>query len=151
MVRWHYQGDINLEHGGLFVEFSEWRHGYVNAVDVTDLDSATGAPGMMLIESKSILIDQTERYADVLSVIGASLLPNGDIDDNGHVIHKNTLAWKWYLVYAHNAYGRYNTDRSEVVQPDPTGPLAYNGWQATRIHSNALRSFVRKQFLGLAR
>jgi hypothetical protein len=32
--RWRYMGDISLEHGGTFFDFSEWKHGYVNVVEV---------------------------------------------------------------------------------------------------------------------
>jgi hypothetical protein len=144
-------GDISLEHGGTFFDFSEWKHGYVNVVEVTDLDSGCGFRGAILIEERTVCTDKKDRWQSALSVIGASLLPNGDIDDNGRPIPKGSLAWRMCLVYALNSYGTYDTERAETVQPEPDGPLSYDGWKATRIRSNGLRSYVRREFLGLAR
>ena len=82
MARWHYQGDINLEYGGTFMDLSEW---------------------------KLCLVDALHRYG----------------------------------------YG--DTDKSETVQPCPDCPTKFDGWQATRIRSNGLRAYVRREFLGLTR
>jgi hypothetical protein len=151
MTRWHYMGDVNLEYGGSFTDLSEWDNGYATVIEVTDLDSATGFPGAMLIEERTVTIDMPECWQESLSCIGANLLPNGDISDNGRVLVKNTLGWRMCLVYALSAYGHYDTERSEVVQPCPDQPLDKDGWHATRIRSNGLRSYVRREFLGLAR
>jgi hypothetical protein len=149
--RWHYTGDINLEHGGTFINFSDLKYGYANVVEVTDLDSAIGFSGAILIEERTVITDHKERWPSALSTIGASLLPNGDIDDNGRPIRKDSLAWRMCLVYALSAYGHYDTDRSETLQPDPDGPLSFDSWKATRIRSNGLRAYVRREFLGLSR
>jgi hypothetical protein len=151
MAKWYYQGDINLEYGGNFMQFDEWKHGYVNCVEITDLDSACGARGMILIEERTIIVDMPEKHASALSVIGASILPNGDIDDNGRIIKKNTHAWRWCLAYALNAYGLHDMDRSVVVQPDRSEPIDHDGWHAERIRSDGLRAYVRRNFLGLKR
>jgi hypothetical protein len=150
--RWAYQGDVSLEYGGTFIDFSDWKHGYVSVVEVSDLDSGCGFRGAVLIEERTVITDRKENWTSALSVIGASLLPNGDISDNGKATYrKNTRAWRWCLAYALNAYGCYDTDRSETVQPEPDGPLSFDGWKATRIRSNGLRGYVRREFLGLAR
>lgn len=150
--RWHYQGDINLEYGGTFMNFADWKHGYANVVEVTDLDSACGFAGAVLIEERTVTIDDASRYAGALSTIGATMLPNGDIDDNGQTTYrKNTLAWRMCLVWALNAYGAHEIDRSDVVQPDRSEPVKFEGWHATRIRSDSLRAFVRKQYLGYRR
>jgi hypothetical protein len=149
--RWRYMGDVSLEHGGTFFDLSEMQHGYATTVEVTDLDSATGFRGAILIEERTVITDHKERWPSALSTIGASLLPNGDIDDNGHALRKDSLGWRMCLVYALSPYGHYDTERSETVQPDPDGKLKFDGWQATRIRSNGLRSYVRREFLGLSR
>jgi hypothetical protein len=149
--RWKYVGDTNLEYGGLFIEFSEWKYGYVNAVQVDDIGD-NGFPGAVIVESKSISIDDidSERTRSALSTIGAKLIDKDDIDDNGHVLTRNTLAWKWCLAYAMNAYDAADVDRAEIVQLDYSEPVTACGWgNATRARS--IRSFVRKNFLGFKR
>jgi hypothetical protein len=149
--RWYYMGDINLEHGGTFFNFSDMKHGYVTTVEVIGLGSAIGFPGAILIEERTVIMDRKEKWASALSTIGASLLPNGDIDDNGDPIRKATLAWRMCLAYALSGYGCFDTERSETLQPNPSGPLSHDGWHATRIRSNGLRGYVRREFLGLSR
>ena len=33
-------GDVNLEHGGIYINLSDWKEGYACAVEICDLDSA---------------------------------------------------------------------------------------------------------------
>ena len=149
MTRWYYQGDNNLEHGGTFFDLSDWKHGYVNIVEVTDLDSAIGFAGAMLIEARTVSVDDKRRWSESLGVIGATLEDNDDINDNGRAHYrKGSKAWRMCLVYALSVYGYYDTERSEAVQPERDCPVKYDGWEATRIRS--LRSYVRREFLGLA-
>ena len=149
--RWKYHGDINLYHGGTFYDFSTWDDGYVDAVEVTDLDSATGYRGAVLIERMSIIINQPDKIAAALPVIGAKLLPNGDIDDNGRTVERNTAAWRFVVTYACQAYGYRDIDESgsQVIQLDPNGAMACDGWRATkRLRANAsLERYVRREFL----
>lgn len=151
--RWHYMGDVNLEHGGTFFNFSDMQHGYAKTVEIYEIPTATGLyPGAMLIGERTVSFDCKELWPSALSCIGASLLPNGDIgDDTGKPLRKGTHAWRMCLVYALLSYGEYDTQRSEAVQPNPDGPLSFDGWQATRIRSNGLRSYIRREFLGFTR
>jgi hypothetical protein len=149
--RWYYQGDVSLEYGGTFMRFAEWKHGYAEVVEVTDLDSGCGFRGAVRIEERSINIEDKSRWNSALNCIGATLLPNDDICYGERITYrKNSHAWRMCLVYALNCYGYYDENRSETVQPDPTGPLKFDGWRATRIRRN-LRSYVRREFLGLSR
>jgi len=156
-TRWYYQGDVNLEYGGIFFDFSELRHGYVTAVRVEDLDSACGFTSAVMIEELTVSMpdkaDQSHaREQSALSAIGASYLPNGDIDDNGRrTYRKGTLAHKMCLAYAMVAYGHFDVDRSEIVQPDRTAPTQFESWTATRIRVDGLKGYVRRNFLGLRR
>lgn len=146
--RWRYQGDINIEHGGTFIDFREWKHGYVDCVEVTDLDSACGARGMILVESRSIIVDCPDTWQSALGVIGAKLLPSG-IEDNGQFLKRGTLAYRWRLAYALNAYGRYDSERSEVLQPDYGESVDFESWHATRVRS--VMRHIRREFLGYSR
>ena len=155
-TRWTYSGDINLENGGMFVDYSTWNDGYVNVVEVTDLDSATGFVGAFMIEEKTINVAgmplrNAERLNSALDCCGASMLDNGDIDDNGTIIRKNTAAYRRCIVYALNAYSGGDVGRGDIVQTDRTQPTEFQGWTAERIRSNGLRAYVRKQFLGRSR
>ena len=155
MTRWIYQGDINLEYGGIFFDLSDWKHGYVNAVEVTDLASACGFEGALLIESKSIKgTDDNERVSKALDCIGAKFVDRdgGDIDmGDGHVLRKGSQGFKLCVAYSLNAYGYADVDRSETVQPNRDCKTQFDGWSAERIRSNGLRAYVRKEFLGLSR
>jgi hypothetical protein len=150
---WHYQGDMSLEYGGTFTRLREWRHGYVEVCEVTDLGSACGYRGAILIEMRTIAIDRKDRWEGALPVIGCTLAPNGDIVDNGRSTYrKRSLAWHLCLVHALNAYGYHDTDRSEVIQLDRDGAMQHDGWRAEkRLRSNAsLRNYVRREFLRAA-
>lgn len=150
MARWHYQGDISLEHGGTFMRFTEWKHGYAEVVEVTDLDSATGFPGAVLIEERTVIIDRPEYWSQALGVIGATLIEGDAIEDNGKATYrKGSLAWRMCLTYALSAYGYYDGERNECVQPERDCPIRHDGWKAKRIRS--LKRFVRREFLGYAR
>lgn len=146
--RWRYHGDVNIEHGGTFIDFREWRNGYVDCVEVTDLDSACGARGMILVESRSITLWPDTSWPSALGAIGAKLVPTG-IDDNGRTLKRGTLAYRWCLAYALNAYGRYDTDRSEVLQPDYGESVDFYSFHAIRVRS--VMRYIRREFLGYSR
>jgi hypothetical protein len=150
MTRWKYMGDLNLEYGGTFYDFSSWKWGYVNAVEITDMDSACGWSGAIMIESISINIERSKEDQErALQVIGATFLPNGDINDNGRTIAKGTAAWRFCLTYACQAYGYKDADRTEFVQCEPGAPMAFDGWKADKkLRRNAsLKNYVRREFL----
>jgi hypothetical protein len=151
-TRWHYQGDINLEHGGSFIDLSEMKHGYATVIEITGLDSACGFNGAILIEERTVITDHREYWDAALNCIGAGLTLDGDdINDNGRIYRNGSLAWKLCLIYALSSYGHYDTERSVVVQPRRDCPTEYDGWTAARIRSNGLCAYVRREFLGLAR
>jgi hypothetical protein len=148
MTRWKYMGDVSLEYGGTFYDFSSFKDGYVDAVEVTDLDSAAGFRGAVMIERKSIIIDET-RVRQSLSVIGASFLENGDIDDNGRIVAKGTAQHRFIQAYACQVYGHCDTDSHVIVQLERDGPMQCDGWKAKkRLRANAsLERYVRREFL----
>ena len=149
--RWKYMGDVNLYHGGTFYDFSTWKDGYVKAVEVTDLDSACGFPGAVLIERKTINVERRDlvQLDRALAVIGAKLLANGDIDDNGRVIKKGTSQHRFVQTYACQSYGYCDEDTSQVVQLEKDAPMTFDGWKAEkRLRVNAsLENYVRREFL----
>lgn len=75
---WLYTGDVNLRHGGMAVCVDR-RFGYANVVEFTDLDSATGVAGAMLVEVGSVsIIDRPDlrdrrRIRDALECSGDTM------------------------------------------------------------------------------
>lgn len=156
MVRYKYMGDVNLEYGGTFYNFSDWRWGYVNAVEITDLDSACGFRGAVLIEQITINVKRPGAELDrALDVIGAKMVntharrPVGDILDNGRLLMKDTAAWRWCIAYACQAYGHKDVDKFEVVQLEKDGALQFDGWRAERRlrQGASLRNYVKNNWL----
>lgn len=148
--RWTYSGDVNLEYGGTFYRLGEWGEGYVTAVEVTDLDSACGFTGAVEIAEFSIVVDRPERWGEALPVIGARLLDDGAIDDNGTRLERDSREWRLCLVYALKAHGYYDRDRSETLQLDSSEPMeSRDGWKADkRLRGNAkLCRYVRREWL----
>jgi hypothetical protein len=109
-----------------------------------------GSRGAILIERMSIIVDRSkEQQSHALAVIGASFLPNGDIDDNGRTIKRRTAAYRHCLAYACQSYGYRDSDASEVIQCESDGAMKFDGWRAEKkLRGNAkLENYVRKHWL----
>lgn len=130
----YYIGDINPEHGGTWYELpsnDDWTQDYAQCVSVTDasgyIDAIT-SDSLWLIESGSVYMPW-EKCSDRLSCIGASILANGDIDDNGTILKAGTQAHWLCYAYACQAYSGierdyYNgetwlSDDPELTNDDP--------------------------------
>ena len=70
-AKWEYTGDVNLEYGGTFYQIDpqEWEWGYCTAVRVTDIDSAIGFDGAVMVEHITVLTDKA-KWADALDCCG---------------------------------------------------------------------------------
>jgi len=69
--KWHYSGDVSISYGGLFVR--DCGH-YFDVVEVTDLDSACGADGLVLVETGST----SHEYYSRAEIRNAMRSCNGD-------------------------------------------------------------------------
>ena len=114
MNRFYYYGDINLENGGLFIELpdnDDWQQDYATVTEIVDMDSATGATNLIMINNGSIYIpSETDKRNQALPVIGAELLANGDINDNGTIRINNTFDHWLCLAIAFHAYHGIDSD-----------------------------------------
>lgn len=63
--RWHYIGDVNLEHGGAFIQEGDWPD-YCNAVQVTPCSDAGGPNNWYWIESGTVYLGNPEHVARAL-------------------------------------------------------------------------------------
>lgn len=71
---WEYFGDVDIEQGGYYYRHDLNSNGfpyYTDVIRVTDLDGATGADGLTLIEQLSTFgFDNKSRVASALSCCG---------------------------------------------------------------------------------
>ena len=136
-ARWLYSGDVNLEHGGVYIDISTWRWGYCAAVRVTDLASARGFDGAVLIERVTINgTDDSERIRRAVASCG----------DYARVAYQRPLraspasiknALRFMLAEALLLYGHFDPDdgtydlpASCTVQTTADGPMVFDGWRA---------------------
>jgi len=63
--RWHYIGDVNLEHGGAFIREGDWPD-YCNAVQVTPCSDAGGPDNWYWIESGTVYLGNPQHVQSAL-------------------------------------------------------------------------------------
>ena len=118
-----YSGDINLEYGGFFYNMENWEeNGYADAVRVTDLDSACGFTGGVLIERVTVLRPDTpEEMKSCLETCG----------------WENEKITREMEIEACLSYGKYDpafdmfSPTNETVTTDPDS-WEYDGWKAEK-------------------
>ena len=140
---WNVSADVNLAYGGFFVkcDYQEFKWGYLNFVEVTDLDSACGARGMCLIEAGTVNgTDDHKRIMDGLRCVGMAPRDLLKLPDN--------RARMAAIAYALRAYGFTDIDRSEVVQTEEGAPNTYDGWKSEKfISADALLGYVTAEWI----
>lgn len=136
--RWHYIGDVNLEHGGAFIQEGDWPD-YCNAVQVTPCCDAGGPDNWYWIESGTVYMGNAQHVQSALECT--------DTANN---------APQWRKGYAMMCYGGidYDTWRGRtIVQIGAKRGDCGHGWDDTLepdyvLRGNAsLRRFVRREFL----
>ena len=139
---WVYLGDINAAYGGMWL-----RHygDYCDAIEITDLDSATGFTGAVMIERKGASLPGKLRTAkatikSALSVYGWSI---GNLRGM-RPSERRTLTWQAML-----AYGYGDTDTLEILQLEPDGPMqSRDGWKADRRQTGGdIGAYVMAKYL----
>ena len=63
--RWHYIGDVNLEHGGVFIQEGDYPD-YCNAVRVTPCSDAGGPENWYRIESGTVYMGDAQHMVSAL-------------------------------------------------------------------------------------
>lgn len=119
-------GDVDIHYGGMWIK----DHGdYADTIELTDLDSATGTRGMVMLEFGSVglygrtLRDNVERLKNAFQD-GVSL--RGVNRENARL-----LAWAYM-----KQYGYGDNENYEVIRTDPEAPLKQDGWEATETTEN---------------
>ncbi len=150
--RYVYSGDVNVEHGGVWIDLSTWSDGYVDAVRVSDIDGGCGFTGAVLIEHITINgTDDPKRLREALHSCGYDGYLQG--------CHNKTIA-RHMLAEALMQYGYYDPNdcerrfvfggvpSSEVVQCEDDGPMEFDGWKADkRLRGGDLAGYIRNVHL----
>ena len=146
-MAWHYNGDINVEYGGSWVNLDNWEHDYCECVRVTDLDSGCGATGMVMIEHVVILLNK-DKWIDALNCCGLSV---------GELLAMDSDSRKLCLADCLLSYGFYDPDESwngysrhwcEVIQTEQNEPLNQEGFKATkRVYCDNLRGYIESEHI----
>ena len=139
---WHYNGDINLEHGGFYWQEPDdtGTADHVYVVDVTPCSDAGGPDNLFYIEKGSIYIGtDSERIKSALACACG--------DETPETVSRGEL------VYALKAYGGIETDWSGAIQigkaEEPTGRgggWSPEPWRILRGNTK-LHKFVEREFL----
>ena len=127
-------GDINLEYGGIYINLSDWKDGYANAVEICDLDSACGFTGAISIRNLTLIKPDNETELNsVLSVVG----------------HENEKVSDLDVAYASFAYGLYDGEPEETIQLNDDGDMTFDGWCVDFKAPTGfdLRDYVEKNYL----
>ena len=143
MSEWNYSGDVSIACGGMFVEVDRqnFKWGYLNFVEVTDLDSACGFRGACLIERGTVNgTDDKARIMSALKCVG--MTPRDLLKMKGNTARMMAIA------YALRSYGYVDYDRTEVVQTEAGQPMRFDGWKAEKvIRESDLKGYVESQWL----
>lgn len=146
-MAYKYIGDMNLFHGGMFIEIPDsFDQDYAEVVKITGLNSAIGYDDAFMIESGSIYMggDWFKRAA---SCVGAQLLDDGSIDDNGTILAPDTLAHWLCQALAIDAYMGIESARVETVAFDADTPDTFDGWELDeRVLDSDLDKYVEENY-----
>lgn len=160
-----YAGDRDVCYGGAFFNLSTFHWDYVRCVQVTDLDSACGARGMVLVEALTVYVESSDLEAEAeadLSAEGRRALESGGIVAK-YLAEADEDTRKRMLVESALSYGPYDPaqpshmrgDRpqSETLQTEPAdeyfGPMVSSeGCRADRrVLADNVLSYIRARWL----
>lgn len=139
MRDWHYCGDVSLKYGGAYIDLSTWNDGYCDAVRVTDLDSACGFTGAVLIEHMVINgTNNAERIRVALKCVGGLSARNWHATGRKETIKaslRHAIA-DALLCYGYadpdDSWDNYCSSYSEIIQLENDGPMVFDGWKADK-------------------
>lgn len=132
-----YVGDCNIEHGGLFYDTTNWsNYGYATALRITDLDSACGFPGGIIIERITILKDKLEDALEYCSV---------DLSEVSDREAAEVEACEAYGLF--DPHVDYNSPSSIIISTDPES-MEFDGWKAEKhIAEDDLLGFIHAEWM----
>ncbi len=148
--RWVFNGDVNLEYGGSFIDLSTWDDGYCDAVRITDLDSACGFTGAVLINH--IVINGTTDAARIRTALHSCggcadrQRPEGFTPAEYKQTLRHEIAdalMSYGFTDPNDGWDGYRSHHTEVIQCENDGPMTFDGWKADkRLRGNDLAGYV---------
>ncbi len=128
----NYLGDVNLEHGGLFVNLDDWKYGYADCLRITDLDSGAGFNGAVLVERIIAITDNPQEITSALTCCGWK-------DSNQKLPTQSGRIRRLIIVDSIVQYGYYellqdfNGPNTWIIQTDSDldyASMEFDGWKA---------------------
>ncbi len=115
--KWHYIGDTNIEHGGVFISLEDWQWGYCEAVRVDDVD------GCNVIKHVTIHgMDDAKRIKAALQYCGQTEDDLAKIEDE-----EQRKLWTAYALLSYGYFEPADDGCDEWVQTDPSWQRFRNG------------------------
>jgi len=136
-MAYQWYGDMNPENGGAFYDLSVLEDGgdYVPCIKITDLNSAIGFDGAIMIEQGSIYIPpEIAKRKNALDVIG-----EGD----------NLSPTPLQLAEGFDAYGGMDRDIYNglvTLQLQPDGDMSFDGWKADKRMTTGLKAYIESVY-----
>lgn len=133
-----YTGDVNPVYGGTWFDLSTYKDGYVDALRVTDLDSACGFRGAVMVERITIHgLDDHKRITQALRCVGWT--PTDLLKFKGHIAKKTAIAEALMSYGYADEVCDFDGPHQWIIQceqnyvddhcPDMY-PMKYDGWTA---------------------
>ena len=134
--QFNYCGDVNLEHGGMFFDLTNWPE-YVDVVRVTDIDSGCGFTGAVMIEHNTTFwFDQKDKVHTALQSIGMDLAEFRKMPLKA----KKMCLCDAFIMYGYSdpddSWDGYRTHYCTIIQMDEDEPLTFDGWTAERFEAD---------------
>jgi len=136
--------DVDIRYGGLWIkdcgDYAEW-------VEITDLDSATGTRGLVMVESGSVGF-YARDLGDMRSLLDGALNCCGDrkalLEAPGGC-EKRLMAWE-----ALHGYKRGDVDRCTIIRTDADEPVDQSDYgfvaELTIEDEHELRDYISREF-----
>jgi hypothetical protein len=114
---YEYTGDINIKHGGAYVNYDDLGDRYCRAVMVTDFDSDAGVTDCVLIEELTInLPDTLEALASCLECSGFETVEGAIVGNYLGPVYPYSPEYSRIVAECCLGYGHYDIDdRSEGI------------------------------------
>jgi hypothetical protein len=141
--QWLYSGDVNAEHGGIWIKH---QGDYAEFVRITDLDSACGFTGAVMIERGTTGLyactprENIKRIRDALECVGMGVATLGGLSRPA----RHACIWDAMI-----SYGACDTDETatEILQLEPGAPMEFESWAAERVQAGDIGGYVMAKFL----
>ncbi len=150
---WIYTGDVNIEHGGQYLDLSGLDDfGTVEVVQITDLDSACGYEGATLIEKGTLnfpALSDVAKWNDILTTCGYRLENGNVLDGAGGIIDATSHEGNILRAESLLAYRGVEDAEQTTVAVGKGAPNYFRAWTLDRRLRGGtnLRNWIERNFL----